>query len=178
METKNGNIIQCVCRRYRIQNKEGLITDVESYKPLGPQITAKLLEEDSEIDEFFTTHKILGTRYMVRSPQSKTTLIEPKILAENGPLTPHQRLNQILKMKGEFTRKDYVKFLTDNFQCKINKWTSHSDMRNALTLNKIQIVEVKKGRENIYRVSETEEIEESLYKKLLQDRKVHISTLT
>lgn len=176
------NMIECICRKYRVQTPGGMIIEVESDKPLSTQLNAMLLEEESEINEFFKHRRILGMRQIVRPPpnQQKTTdLGEPKILTKNGTLNPRQRLNQILKMKGEFTRQDYIKFLFDNFKYKLNKWTSHNDIQDALHVNKIQIVENRKGRlGRKYRVIDTEEIEESLYQKLLQDRKLQISTLT
>ena len=174
------NIIECVCRRYRIQTPGGTVVDVETDKPLSQQMNLKLLEEDSDIDEFFKTHRILGTRYKVQqSPQRTTDLGEPKILTKSGGLSPRQRLNQLLKMKGEFTRNDYIKFLFDSFQYKLNKWTSHNDIKDAIRLNKIQLVEHKgRGKERIYKIVDTEEIGESLYETFLQDRKLQISTLT
>lgn len=174
------NIVECICRRYRVQTPGGAVIEVESYKPISTQLNAQLLEEDTEINEFFKHHKILGTRQMVKTagPQ-KTDSVSPRIISKDGTLNPRQRLNQLLKMKGEFTRLDYIKFLFDSCQYKLNKWTSHNDINDALHLNKIELIGDKKGRNGRkYRVVDSTEIEESLYQKLLQDRKLHISTLT
>jgi hypothetical protein len=175
------NIVECIYRRYRVQTPSGMVVEVESDKPISTQLNAKLLEEEPEINEFFRYHKILGVRQIVRSniDQKTRELTEPKIVANDGTLSPRQRLNQLLKMKGEFTRKDYIDSLFTNFRYKLNKWTSHSDIKDALHLNKIQMVsEGRCQRSRSYKVIDTEEVEESLYKKLLQDRKLQISTLT
>lgn len=95
------NIIECVGRRYRVQTPGGTIIEVESDKPLSTQMNAKLLEEDSEINEFFKHHKVLGTRQLVRTNigQQKTTDIGQIIISKDGTLSPRQRLNALLKMK-------------------------------------------------------------------------------
>ena len=174
------NIVECICRRYRVQTPGGTVIEVESDKPISTQLNAKLLEEDTEINEFFTHHKILGTRQLIRtSGPQKDDLRPPRIINKDGTLNPRQRLNHLLKMKGEFTRQDYIKFLFDNTQYKLNKWTSHNDIKDALHLNKIELVGDRKGRDGRkYRVADSTEIEEPIYQKLLQDRKLHISTLT
>lgn len=175
------NIIECITRRYRVQTPGGMIVEVESDKPLSTQLNAKLLEEEKEINEFFKSRRILGVRQMVRSSpnQQKTSIEPPIIIAKDGSLSPRQRLNQLLKIPGEFTRQDYIKYLFDNFQYKINKWTSHNDIQDALYLHKIEIIEDRKGKRcRTYRVSDTQEMAESLYKTLLQDRKLQISNLT
>lgn len=176
------NMIECICRRYRVQTSGGMVVEVESDKHISTQLNAKLLEEEPEINEFFKYHKILGMRQIVRSNinQQKTTdLAEPRIIAKDGTLSPRQRLNQLLKMKGEFTRQDYIDSLFDNFKYKLNKWTSHNDIKDAVHLNKIEVISGRKGQTGrLYRVTDAVEVEEPIYKKLLQDRKLHISTLT
>ena len=175
-----GNIVTCIKRVYQIQMSNGIKMEVESEKPLSGATTAKLLEEDIVINEFFKHHKILGIRQIIRTagPQ-KTDIKPPMIIGKDGTLNPRQRLNQLLTMAGEFTRADYIKFLFDSCQYKLNKWTSHNDMKDALDLHKIELVDNRKGRDGWkYRVVDSTEVEESLYEKLLQDRKLHISTLT
>lgn len=174
------NIIECIARRYRVQTPGGMIVEVESDKPLSTQLNAKLLEEEKDINEFFKRRRILAVRQIVRSSpnQQKSSLEPPIIIAKDGSLSPRQRLNQLLKMRGEFTRQNYIDSLFDNFQYKLNKWTSHNDMKDALRLNKIEIVTERKGHNSrLYKVIDNTEVEESLYEKLLQDRKLHISTL-
>lgn len=175
------NIIECICRRYRVQTPGGMVVEVESDKHLSTQLNAKLLGEEPEINEFFKYHKILGMRQIIRSNigQQKTTgLAEPRIIAKDGTLSPRQRLNQLLKMKREFTRQDYIDSLFDNFKYKLNKWTSHNDIKDALHLNKIEMVSKRKGQKSrSYKVIDDVEVEKSIYDKLLQDRKLHISTL-
>ena len=173
------NIIKCICRRYRVQTPGGTVIEVESDAPISSQLNAKLLEEDTYINEFFKHHKVLGIRQMVMTAGPQKDLRPPRIINKDGTLNPRQRLNHLLKMKGEFTRKDYIKFLFDNSQYKLNKWTSHNDIKDALRLNKIELLEDRKGRDGrVYRVVDSTEVEESIYQKLLQDRKLHISTLT
>lgn len=179
------NMVECTYRRYRVQTPGGMVVEVESDKHLSTQLNAKLLEEEPEIDEFFKHHKIVGMRQIVRSNMDQKRkdiagIAEPRIMTNDGDLSPRQRLNQLLKMKGEFTRKDYINDLFTNFRYKLNKWTSHNDIKDALLLNKIQIIsEKRKGQRcRMYKVIDTEEVEESLYTKLLQDRKLQISTLT
>ena len=43
------NIVECICRRYRVQTPGGMVVEVESDKPLSTQLNAKLLEEEPEI---------------------------------------------------------------------------------------------------------------------------------
>lgn len=168
------NNIECVCRKYRVQHGTTIV-EIESDKPLSTQLNDRLLQEEKEIYEFFKHHKILGTRQIIRPPpnQLRTTNIEtPKTL------TKRQRLSQLLQMKGEFTRVDYVKFLEDNFRNKLDKSTAYYDMQDMLKLNKIQIIAERKGKTGRkYKVIDTQEIEEPIYKKLLEDRKLHIRTL-
>lgn len=174
------NTIECIYRRYRVQTPGGMVVEVESDKPLSTQLNVKLLEEEPEIDDFFKHHKILGTRQIIRSNiGQKTSLTEPRIIARDGTLSPRQRLNQLLKMKGEFSRQDYIDSLFTNFHYKLNKWTSHNDIKHALYLKKIETVsERHRQRNRLYKVIDSIEVEESLYKTLLEDRKVHINALT
>lgn len=172
------NMIECICRRYRVQTPGGMIVEVESDKPLSTQLNAKLLEEEPEIDEFFKYHKILEMRQLVRTNISQQKTEGPRMIGKGGTLSPRQRINQLLKMKGEFARQDYISSLFTNFHYKLNKWTSHSDIKNALRLKKIEIMSERKGHNSrLYKVIDEEEVEESLYQKLLQDRKLHISVL-
>lgn len=182
MDTRIGNnAIECIYRRYRVQTPEGMITDIESDKPLSTQLNAKLLEEEPEIDEFFKHRKILAVRQLVRpSPnQIKTTdLGAPKILTKDGNLNPRQRLNHLLKIKGEFTRQDYIKCMFDDLKYKINIGISHKDIQEALEMGKIEIVKEREGKKGrIYRVINHEELDEPIYKKLLQDRKLQMATM-
>lgn len=174
------NVVECICRRYRIQTPGGMIVEVESDKPLSTQLNSKLLEEEPEINQFFKYHKILGTRQVTRSDigrQKTINLAKQRIMAKGETLNPRQRLNQLLKMKGEFTRQDYIGYLFTNFRYKLNKWTSHNDIKDALILNKIEKISDRKGHNGrLYKVIDTVEVEDSIYEKMLQDRKLNIST--
>ncbi len=183
MDTRLGeNRIECISRKYKIQVPGGMIVEIESDKPLSMQLNAKLLEEEGDINEFFKHRKIIGLRQAVRAPVGHikaTDLEAPGMMTKNGELNPMQRLNILLKIPGEFARIDYIKHLFDETKYKINKWTSHKDIVLALELHKIEVVKEREGKKGrIYRVINKDEIEESLYKKLLQDRKLQMSTLT
>lgn len=189
METKNatnnektiGNIVECLYRVYRVQTPDGLIVEVKSDEQLSHKLLQQLIEEDIDMDGFFKHHTILGARRLIRPPVDiqKKTDGEHNMLTKNGTLNPRQRLNVLLKMTGVFTRLDYVKFLDDNYRVKLKKWTSHNDIQDAVKLNRLETVEGEEvGKVRKYRVIDPEEIGESLYKKLLEDRKLKIDTLT
>ncbi len=173
------NVIECIARIWRIQTPGGIIVEIESDKPLSSQMNAKLLEEEEDINEFFKQRKILRMRQVIRPLPGQQPKEESPRLSKEGTLTPRQRINQLLKMKGEFTRQDYIDYLFENFKYKLNKWISHRDIKDAVNLHKIEIIAQRKGKTGrLYKVIDTEEIEESLYQKLLQDRKLSINTLT
>lgn len=167
MSEKN-NIIECISRRYRVQAPGGPVVEVESTMPVSDELNQRLLEEDTDIDNFFKTHKIfVAGQSTFISPQKMINIG----LLRNVRLHPLQRLNQIIRMKGEFTRKDYVKSLKDTFKLKLNKWTSHNDIQDALKLHKIQIVNNRSGKQRVYTVIDASEIDESAYKEFLEDKR-------
>jgi len=177
--SENENTIECVCRKYRVQTRGGLIVDVESTKPLSGQITQELLEEDTEIDSFFTNHRIVGIRQMVATPSKfpKEDNIESKFAPKKGKFTPRQRLNHLLKMRGEFTRNDYQKYMLDTYGVKIEKFMAHDDLRGAIASKRIEITGGKVGRARKYRVVDQTDIDETLYKTLINDHKVRMGVL-
>jgi hypothetical protein len=170
------NKITCFSRKYRIQTSKGLVFEVESEKPLSIQLNAKLLEEDKDIDDFFKNHTINNMRQMVMSPEIKQKIKEES--KSDNYLSRQQRLNRLLEMEGSFTRQDYIDYIMKNFKYKLNKWTSHNDIKEALKLKRIEIVEKRKGPVGVkYKVIDTKIIDDSLYKKLLEERKLQISTI-
>ena len=180
---KNNNeketIIECVCRTYRIKTPGGLIAEVESTKPLSIQLTHELLEEDNEIDSFFDNHRIIGMRHMVASHETQETQVKErkiaeKIIYDQGSMTPRQRLNNLLKMKGEFTRKDYQNYMLDVNRVKIEKYMAYHDIRDAISAKRLVVAEGKSGRSQKYKVTDPIEIDEKLYKTIINEHKVHI----
>lgn len=183
MSENNGKeaIIECVCRIYRVQMPGGMIADVESTKPLSVQMTHELLEEDKEIDEFFAHHKITGMRHMITSQEThvketraKEGKATEKLIFDQGGLTPRQRINYLLKMKGEFTREDYQKHMLDVHRIKIPKFMAHDDIRKTLSIKRLERVSGKPGRVQWYKVVDPVEMDEQLYKTVVKDHKLHM----
>jgi hypothetical protein len=176
---ENGNIIECICRKYRVQTRNGMIVEVESTKPLSEQTTQKLLHEDDDIDLFFSTHNIMAIRHMVMTPinNNQEKKIEGKLTPKNGRFTPRQRLNHILKMTGEFTRNDYQKHMLDKYGVIIPKFMAHTDIKGAIVAKRLEIVEGKVGRERKYRVIDPTDVDNTLYKTISNDRKIQMGVL-
>jgi hypothetical protein len=179
MKENNGQetIIECICRRYRIKMPGGIVTEVESIKPLSVQMTHELLEEDNEIDSFFSNYKITSLRHVVTPIESysKNEDIIDKQIFTQRTLTPRQRLNVVLEMKGEFTREDYQKYMLDMHRLKIQKFMAYDDLREAIKAKRLVRVEEKKsGRMQMYKVVDHAEIDEQLYKTIINDHKVHM----
>lgn len=169
-------IIECVCRIYRVKMPGGMVVDVEATKPLSVQMTHELLEEDNDIDSFFAHHKITGLRHMVVSPVDKVKenkIVDKRTFGQVG-FSPRQRLNNLLKMKGEFTREDYQKYMLDIHIVKIEKFMAYDDLRAALRAKRVEKVEKKSGRLQKYKVLDPVEIDENLYREIIiKDHKIH-----
>lgn len=178
--SESENTIECISRKYRVHNRGGLIVEVESTKPLSGKITKELLEEDTEIDTFFSNHRIVGVRQAVVTPskyQKEEVNIEKKLSPKGGRFTPIQRLNQLLKMKGEFSRQDYQKYISDMYGVKLGRYMAYDDLRSALDSKRLEVTGVKIGRERTYRVVDPTNVDETLYKTLMKDRKVQMGIL-
>jgi len=173
---ENETIIECICRIYRVKMPGGMIAEVESTKPISLQMTHELLEEDKEIDSFFAHHKITGIRHMVTSQETKVkeSEVAEKIIFDQGMLSPRQRLNSLLKMKGEFTREDYQKYMFDIHRVKIEKFMAYDDLRSALVAKRLVKAEEKSGRMQRYKVVDPVDIDEQLYKTIIKEHKAHI----
>jgi hypothetical protein len=176
---ENETIIECICRIYRVKMPGGMIAEVESNKPLSIQMTHELLEEDKEIDSFFAHHRITGMRHVIASQeqQVKERRAEEKILFNQGRLSPRQRLNSLLKMKGEFTRKDYQQYMLDVNRVKIEKFMAYDDLREAIKAKRLVKIEEKSGDVHKYKVVDPVEIDEQLYKTLIKEHKTHMATV-
>ena len=176
---ENENEIECIERKYRVKMPGGLIVEVESTKPLSVQMTHELLEEDNEIDSFFTHHKIMNMRQVVASPIKDThgTIIGGKVGPKKGIFTPMQRLNNMLKMTGEFTRKDYQKHMLDMYNVNVPRHMSHDDINRAIKSKRIELIAGKMGSPGKYRVVDPVDIDENLYKSLLAGRKIQMEAM-
>lgn len=180
--SENENTIECICRKYRVQSRGGLIVEVESTKPLSGQITQELLEEDNEIDSFFANHRIVGVRQAVVTPskykkEEEEDKIASKFAPKKGKFTPRQRLNHVLKMKGEFTRDNYQRHMFDTYGVKIEKFMAYDDIRDAMASKRLEITGGKVGRARTYRVVDPTDVDETLYKTLMKDHKVRMGIL-
>ncbi len=176
-DIENETIIECVCRIYRVKMPGGMVAEVESTKPLSLQMTHELLEEDEEIDSFFAHHKITGIRHIIASQeeQVKESKTAEKIIFKQGSMSPRQRLNSLLKMKGEFTRKDYQKYMLDVNRIKIEKFMAYNDLKDAIRIKRLIKIEEKIGRVHKYKVTDPIDIDEQLYKTIINDHKAHIA---
>lgn len=176
--SENENTIECFCRKYRVQTPGGLIVEVESTKALSGQITHKLLEEDTEIDSFFSNHKIVGLRQLVTTPAKyQEDKFVSRLAPKKGRFTPRQRLNHLLKMKGEFTREDYQKYMLEMYGVKIEKFMAYDDIRSALASKRLEVMEGKSGRQSKYRITDPNDVDENLYKSMIKDQKIQMGVI-
>lgn len=173
---RNGNTIECICRKYRVQAKGGMIVEVESTKPLSKKLTNELLQEDDDINLFFSNHKIINVGQMATKPTEnlQEIKVESKLTSDKIIFTPMQRLNSMLKMKGEFTRDDYQKHMFEKYRVIVEKFKAHYDIRDALSYNRLEIAEGKDGRAKKYRVLDPTEIDEDTYKSLMRDHRMQL----
>lgn len=175
------NKIECIYRVYRIQSPEGFVVEVESRKPLDEETNAKLLEKDEEIMSFFESHKIIGYKETITPKTTPKEVGRAEQISDTRSkyerLTPLQRLNHLLQMKGEFTRIDYQKYLEDKCNIKVSDFMGHSDIEAALRLSRIEDTGNTGHREHrIYKVIDSTEVDNSLYRTLLKEKKVNVGT--
>lgn len=176
---KNGNNskdgkIECVLRKYHIHVPGGSILEIESTKPISEEETKRLLEEDNGISDFFRHYKITGYLHPVIVPRKVRQDNEPRPDPAK-PLTPRQRVNLLLEMKGEFTARDYVKYMK-NLGHDVTKWMMHCDTNNAMELKRLKIVDDTR-RLCIYKVVDHMPVDESLFVQLLKDRKLQMGII-
>lgn len=77
--------------------------------------------------------------------------------------TPINRLNQMIKIKGEFTAAQYKKLL-ENVKCDITKYITYDDIERALILKRIKQTEKRTLRKAIiYKVIDDNPIDEYTY---------------
>ena len=173
---RNGNTIECICRKYRVQAKGGMIIELESTKPLSEQLTNELLQEDDDINSFFSNHKIMYVGQMATIPikNLQDNEVENKLIPNKVRYSPMQRLNSMLKMKGEFTRDDYQKYMFEKYGVTIEKFKAHYDIRDALSYKRLEIAESKGGRSRKYRVLDPTEMDEDTYKSLMRETRMQL----
>lgn len=167
--TKKYGKIECVYRKYHVHIPGGSILEMESVKPISEEGTKKLLEEDSGITDFLNHYKIIG--YLHQVPLQKKDSKENDSRPEsNDVLTPLQRINLLLEMKGEFTRDGYAEYMK-GLKYDVTKWMAHVDFNNALELKRLELVDNTK-RACRYKVIDSTPVDESLFKQLLRDRRL------
>lgn len=173
MMNKDGKI-ECVLRKYHIHIPGGSILEVESTKPISEEETKRLLEEDDGISNFFRHYKITGYLHPVNSLRRARQDNEPRPDPAK-PLTPRQRVNLLLEMKGEFTRNEYIEHMK-GIGYDMTKWMAHVDFNNAVNLKRLEIVDDTR-RAIKYRVIDPIQVDEPLFKQLLKDRRVQIGVI-
>lgn len=177
--SNGGNTIECYERRYRVKTPGGIVVDVESTTLLSERMTRALLEEDNDIDSFFAHHKITGIRQLVAAPvkNRQESKVVTNINAKKRILSPMMRLNEMLKMKGEFTRRDYEQHIFNEHKTKIERHTAHKDIKDAIGISRVELIKGKSGRLMKYRVLDPANVDENLYAILLRDRRVQMDAL-
>lgn len=170
-ETENGNIIECIYRRYRVQLPGGTTIEVESTKPLSRQTTHVLLDEDNEIGSFFENHKIINVVNVENRPK-KPVYKQKTIRAEKSEVSinPLDRVNHMLQMPDQFTRLDYQKYMQTEYKVKLSTFMCHNDIETALALNKLEIMG-RFHRLRQYRIKDQTEIDKDQYRTILRDQK-------
>lgn len=169
---KDGKI-ECVLRKYHIHMPGGSVLEVESTKPISEEGTKRLLEEDNGISNFVRHYKITGYLHPVTAPRRARQDNEPRPDPAK-PLTPRQRVNLLLEMKGEFTRSDYMEHMK-GLGYDMTKWMAHIAFNSAIGFKRLELVDDTK-RALIYKVVDPMPVDESLFKQLLRDRKLQIDT--
>lgn len=172
-DTKNGNIIECIYRRYRVQSPGGTTIEVESTKPLSGRTMRTLLEDDYEIGSFFDNHKIIDVTNIENRPK-KPVYRQKTIRAERTEtsINPLDRINHMLQMPDQFTRLDYQKYMQTECKIKISTFMCNNDIEAALALNKLEIMG-RAGRRGLrqYRIKDQTDISRDQYSTLLKEQR-------
>lgn len=171
-ETKNGNIIECIYRRYRVQSPGGMTIEIESKKPLSGRATRTLLEEDNDIGSFFENYKIIEISNVESLPEKRVPEIGRFSKSREKNINPLERLNYLLQMPGEFTRVDYQSYIQTRYRVKMSNFMGHNDIEAALALNKLEIIgKVKTRGLRQYRIIDQTEINKDQYRSILKSQK-------
>jgi hypothetical protein len=170
------NFITSIKRIYSIKTPKGVKLDIESERPLKNSIVEKLLEEDSEIELFFENFDIVGIQKIEnkskkirlrRIRHKRSNNVSEKESIEMMPSRPYERINLMLSMEGDFTRKDYQTFIEDKNN-KISDFQGHTDIRDAIILGKIEETGERIGKKlRRYRIIDTRPVDLFIYKKII-----------
>ena len=165
---RNETKIECIRRQYRVQTADGMIFEVEPMKPLTERVGYRASKEDDEIAKFFSENKVvfIGQKEAKLENDKKEVKKTERPAPKKITLNPMQRLNCMIKMKGEFTREDYQKYMLDKYNIDVSLFMSHNDIEDALKARKLEMVSKKSGRLRKYVVVDTSELDESSYKSL------------
>ena len=139
----------------------------------------KMLEEDSEIDTFFSNYKIINiNQEILTSEINSNSKSENKntYIPLTGKFSPLDRFNILLKMKGEFTSRDYMKYVLDNYKAKIARYVAFDDISTGLKSSKLELVK-KSGRYNIYKVIDSSSIDQKQYTAILKNKRIQINAI-
>ncbi len=172
----SGDItIECTCRKYRIRTNEGMIIDVESKKPIGEKAIGQLLQEVNEIDSFFSNFRIMNIRQEILISENNPQKTETHY-SNQDKFGPMERINILLKIEGEFTNKDYMRFLFDEYNVKIARYVAFDDIITAIRSRRVERIG-KSGRCHTYRVIDPSSIDKNTYMSILKDNKVQMSVV-
>ena len=180
MDTKSSTI-ECIWRRYCIKIGDNDIINVESTNPRSEQ------EEISEIDSFFSNFQIISIDQGVQEFKEVLNVDNNDIL-NNGKsgnvhipeqlvFSPRQRFNILIKMRGEFTSKDYREHLLKEYNVKLGKYATSDDVSIAVKSGRIEMLEEKSGRFRLYRVVDSSNVNDTLYSSMLKENKMKIEAV-
>lgn len=119
------------------------------------------------------TGKLIAEEEQEAKPEEQEVIESPNVeMAKSANrLTPCDRINMMITMEGEFTRKDYMKFMEDK-NYRMTDFMGYGDMEEALLLGKIELTGEKIGKGNRkYRIIDTRPIEQYAYRKMKKSRK-------
>lgn len=180
MDTKSSTI-ECIGRRYRINIGDDDIINVESTNPRSEQ------EEISEIDSFFSNFQIISIVQEVQGFKEVMDInnndslhkgkSENIYIHDQLVFSPRQRFNILVKMRGEFTSKDYREHLLKEYNVKLGKYAASDDISIAVKSERIEVLEEKSGRFRLYRVIDSSSIDDTLYSSILNDNKIKMEAI-
>jgi hypothetical protein len=178
---KKSSTIECIWRRYRIKTGDDDILYVESTNPRSEQ------EELSEIDSFFSNFQIVSIDQEVQEVEvldidnnDSLSKVEAKSvhIPEQVVFSPRQRFNILLKMKGEFTSKDYRDYMLEEYNVKLGKDASHDDISIAIKSERIEMLEEKSGRFRLYKVIDSSSVNDTLYLSISKENKIKMEAIS
>lgn len=164
---KKSTRIECIWRRYCIKIDDNGIINVESTSPRSEQ------EEISEIYSFFSNFQIISINQLSQYVQEGKIAPVPAQLV----FSPCRRFNVLLKMKGEFTSKDYREYLLKEYNIKLSKYVASDDITLAVRSERVEMLGEKSGRFRLYRVIDSSSVNDALYSSMLNDNKIKVEAI-